>query len=56
MSTVSFEIVLHVPSEYDYHYLIPDNIEKLIFYCFLSKQLNQVQEAKIELAKTVKKF
>ena len=46
-------MILHIPNEYDYHYSIPENLEKLIFYCFLCKQLNSFDQAYLYLAKTV---
>ena len=36
-------MIIHIPTEYDYHYVISENLDKLIYYLFLSKQLNSRQ-------------
>lgn len=51
-STKSYELIIHIPSEYDYHYNINEHMEKLIYYLYLSKQLNSKSPAELYLIKT----
>jgi serum/glucocorticoid-regulated kinase 2 len=51
-STKTYEMIIHIPSEYDYHYNINEHMEKLIYYLYLSKQLNSKTPAELFLIKT----
>ena len=51
-SSKSYELIIHIPSEYDYHYNINEHMEKLIYYLYLCKQLNSKTPAELYLIKT----
>ena len=40
MSTVTYECIVHIPRENDYHYIIFEGIQDLVFACFFTKQYN----------------
>ena len=52
-SSKSCELIIHIPTEYDYHYVVSDNLDKLIYYLFLSKQLNSRQPVELVVATVV---
>jgi len=52
-STTSFEVIIHIPSEHDYHYLISDNIKELVFYLYVSKQYCSKEVVSFTIVKTV---
>lgn len=56
ISTTSFELIVHIPDEYDYHYVISDYVKEFIFYIYFSKQFNSKMEIKLVLAKTELEF
>lgn len=52
-SSKSYEIILHVPSEYDYHYIVAEHMDKMLYFLYLCKQLNDPASIELLLVKTV---
>ena len=52
-SSVSDEIIIHVPSEYDYHYIIEGAIREFIYYVYVAKQCLEYKKVHLILLKTV---
>ena len=55
-SSVSDEIIIHVPCEYDYHYLIEGMIREFIYYVYVAKQYQNCEKVELVLLKTVRFF
>lgn len=51
-SSKSYEVVIHIPSEYDFHYVISEQMEKMMYFIYVCKQLNSKQEIDLTLIKT----
>jgi serum/glucocorticoid-regulated kinase 2 len=50
-SSKSYEVIVHIPSEYDYHYICNQHMEKLIYYIYLCKQLQSREPVELVLVK-----
>ena len=52
-SSKSYELIVHIPTEFDYHYVVSENMEKMIYYLYVCKQFNSVAPVELVLVKTV---
>lgn len=52
-SSKSYEIIVHVPTEYDYHYIVSEHVDKLLYFLYLSKQLTDPTPVDLVLVKIV---
>lgn len=52
-SSKSYELVIHIPNESDYHYVVSEHMEKMIYYIYVCKQLNSNKPVELVLVKTV---
>lgn len=52
-SSKSYELIVHIPTEFDYHYVVSEQMEKLIYYLYVCKQLNSPSPVELVLVKTV---
>jgi len=53
-SSKSYEMIIHIPTEYDYHYVINEHMDRLIYYLYVCKQLNSREPIELTLIKTVR--
>lgn len=51
VSNLSYEIIVHVPNEYDYHYMIMENVKDLIFACYVARQFNSALKEELVVIK-----
>lgn len=56
VSSKSFECIVHIPTEYDYHYIVSEHMSGMIYYIYLSKQLNSITPAELYVVKTDVEF
>lgn len=52
-SSKSYELIVHIPTEFDYHYIVSEHMEKMIYYIYVCKQLNSQTPVELILVKTV---
>ena len=52
-SSKSYELIVHIPTEFDYHYIVSEHMEKMIYYIYVCKQLNSKTPVELVLVKTV---
>lgn len=55
-SSKSYELIIHIPTEFDYHYIVSEHMEKLIYYIYVCKQLNSIEPVELVLVKTDVEF